>query len=402
MSASLDFPTVDNPQNVLVNFTSNGDLFSVQFSELDDFSTNLIIMGIVYGVRIGFSALSLPVIFMVTRNKKSPIFILNMFCLFLLFVQSLLYSISLTKAYNSLSYNFTESIFIVRNDSNIVVASNVFTLLLVACTEISLTYQVWIIFESPQYKLKYICYFVTGISTILSFATTIIYFISMVYSNKTMFNSYQDMPQYLVNTPTILFVTSSCLVCAILMIKLGFAIRTRRILGLQQFNLFHIIFIMSFQTMVIPSILILISFNSFTNNEYSSQTLAALGVAFIVISMPMTTMWANSSISSSRPLSQANTFFFNSKFNSSSSDDEYDGAKSPTTLVDLDLEKVMNRNSNDVLEEEKFWKEIIMYPPGTPDDCDTKNDLDNFDSKNLRYDDEKYIKKTIETTINNR
>lgn len=268
-----------------------------------------------------------------------------------------------------------------RLATNISVASNIFYVILIGLVEISFCYQVYIIFESPQPYLKRIRYLVTALSVSLGIASFVLYFIYMVYSNMAFFNAQGFVPQYLVNTPLILFVTSTCAICLILLIKLGVAIRTRRYLGLTQFNVFHILFIMAFQTMVIPTILILISFNAFSeNDEYSSQTFSALGSALITISLPLTTMWANSSVSTTIPTSTTNAY---SPTNSSSEDnksfvdsptDYYsnslmsDSEKSPNTIIDPEKNFLINNDYNNVKdmnltskEDREFWKEVEMY-----------------------------------------
>lgn len=393
--------TADAPKDIVLSFTTDFGSQQLTFGDLDSYFKMIVVFGIIYGARVGMAFIALPVTYLFTKKKSSPIFILNMICLFFLFIQSILYSVSLTQQYNSLSYIFTQDTELNRNNSNVTVASNVFYLLLIACIELSQTYQVYIIFESHQSVLKWICYGVTGLSAALGLATTALYFDYMIESNMTMFSPTKTVPHYLVDVPIILFITSTCLVCAALITKLVIAIRKRRSLGLKQFNLFHILLIMSFQTMVIPMILTLLSFNGFAGSRYSSQSLSSLGAALVAISLPMTTMWANSSINSPVPTSHANTFFFSGK-TPSSSDNE--GSKhSPTTLVELDLEKALMTDvaSN---EEEQFWKEVAMYS-NTPKSA-TEINAHDLDSDVLSNENNKdcsshnYLKTTVETTIN--
>lgn len=406
----------DSISDIVLSFNSTNGPQELTFGDLDSYFKTIVVFGIIYGARVGMSFISLPVTYLFTKKKGSPIFILNMLCLFFLFTQSVLYSVTLTDQYNSLSYIFTGSIDLNRNNSNITAASNVFYLLLVVCIQISQTYQVYIIFESQQHFMKLVCYGVTVLSGTLGLTTTALYFDYMIESNIALFSPDKVLPHYLVNVPIILFITSTCLICAVLVCKLVIAIHKRRQLGLKQFNLFHILLIMTFQTMVIPMILTLISFNGFPGDKYSSQALSSLGTALVAISLPMTTMWATSSINSPFPTSQANTFFFNGK-TPTSSDNEH-SHRSPTTFVDLDLEKALYEDEEDAIadnEEEKFWKEVVMYSkaPNTASTLTNESkihslEVDSVPDKQIHQGEElnedsrsqgSYIK-TVETIIN--
>lgn len=386
------FPTselLDNPEEILLNFTSPtmGDM-QISMGLLDSYMKTIVVTGIIFGTRIGLSALALPVTFMVTKNKKSPIFILNMSCLGVLFLQSCLFAVTLVKTYNTIGYNFSGIQNIDKNASNISVVANLFYVILIGLVETSFCYQVYVIFDSPQKSLKRIGYIATLISILLGIASFVLYFVYMVYSDLAFYNNNVTVPKKLVNTPLILFVTSSCAICLMLLLKLAFAIRTRRYLGLTQFNLFHILFIMTFQTMVIPTILILISFNGFSEtDQYSSQAFSALGTALITISLPLTTMWANSSIMNSNPTSISQSPIYSSSgednktFVSSPTDYYHKNSISeselPNTINDPEKQIIRDFSNNGIntansKDDQQFWKEIEMY---------TK-DLDNGSANN--------------------
>jgi pheromone alpha factor receptor len=388
-----------DPRDIVVNYTSATGPVTMTLGDFDNYMKTIVVLGIIFGTRIGLAALAFPVNFMITKNKKSPIFILNTTCIGILFLQSCLYAVTLTESYNTISYTFSMYFDIEKTASNISVVSNLFYIILIILVEISFCYQVYIIFESPQKTLRKLGYLATAFSASLGIATIVLYFIYMVYSDLAFYNNNVNLPKYLVNTPLIVFVTSSCVICLMLLIKLAYAIRTRRYLGLKQFNLFHILFIMTFQTMVIPTILILISFNAFSEtDQYSSQAFSALGSALITLSLPLTTMWANSSISNSTPISTAN---LSSPVYSSASDDNKTFINSPSDFypkVSIDDELGSNliqdpekdgytmQNVTPITQDDKaFWKEVELY---------TK-DLDKHSNNNasiLEFD--KELKKT--------
>lgn len=375
----IDSPTlVTTPQDIIVNFTAaTGDEVSATLGELDSYMKTVVVLALIFGTRIGLSAFAFPVTFMITKNKKSPIFILNMCCIGVLFLQSCLYAVTLTKSYNTISYTFSMTDQIDKTASDISVVSNLFFIILIFLVEVSFCYQVYIIFESPQKNLKRLGYLATAFSASLGIATVVLYFIYMVYSNLAFYNNEITLPRYLVNTPLIIFVTSSCAICLMLMFKLAYAIRTRRYLGLKQFNLFYILFVMAFQTMVIPTILILISFNAFsTTDQYSSQTFSALGSALIALSLPLTTMWANSSISDRAPTSTGN---LSSPVYSSASDDNKTIINSPsdyyskTSIDNVEKTGIIPDSDKDLFgdgytmqgatatDDNQFWKEVELY-----------------------------------------
>ncbi|TID30113.1 hypothetical protein CANINC_001275 [Pichia inconspicua] len=379
-----DFPTVlANAQDIIANFTGYDGPVSVSLGEFDLYMKTVVVSAIIFGTRIGLSALAFPVTYMITKNRKSPIFILNMSCLAVLFLQSCLYAVTLTKGYNTISYTFSGNPDLHKSASNISVVSNLFSVLLIILVELSFSYQVYIIFESPQKNMRRLGYGATTISVALGITTVVFYFIFMVYSNLSFYNNNVNVPGYLANTPLILFVTSSCVICVMLLCKLAFAIRKRRYLGLKQFNLFHILFIMAFQTMVIPTILILISFNGFSEtDQYSSQAFSALGTALISLSLPLTTMWANSSISDSTPTSTSN--LYSPAYTSSSEDnktlatsltnyypkasfDDYNvGSPEKETLDDFTIQPTPATQ-----DDQRFWKEVEMYTK----DLDRNSDI---------------------------
>lgn len=370
-----ELPT--NPKDIVVNYTSAKGSVSAVLGDFDNYMKTIVVLAIVFGTRIGLSALAFPVTFIITKNRKSPIFILNIACLVILFLQSSLYAVTLTKTYNTISYRFSMYGEIEDNVSNISVASNVLYIILIILVELSFCYQVYIIFDSPQKNLKRVGYLATLFAISLGVASVALYFIYMVYSNLAFFNNNVTVPQYLVNTPLILFATSSCTICLMLSLKLAYAIRTRRYLGLRQFSLFHILFIMAFQTMFIPTILILISFNAFSSHDrYSSQTFSALGSALITLSLPLTTMWANSAVSASTPSSTFNmqtAIYTSSDDNktiinvprdydpevSSKFDTESNEIADPIQILGDDT--TMHAVTPATQDDKEFWKEVEMY-----------------------------------------
>ena len=104
------------------------------------------------------------------------------------------------------------------------------------------------------------------------------------------------------NVPLILFSASLNVLCLLLALKLVFAVRTRRHLGLRQFDSFHILIIMATQTFVIPSSLVI------ANYRYASlPLLSSISIIVAVCNLPLCSLWACSNNNSLYPTSSQNT-----------------------------------------------------------------------------------------------
>ncbi|QPG75873.1 hypothetical protein FOA43_003259 [Brettanomyces nanus] len=352
----------------------------ITFKILDSYVNELLIFGIVFGVRIGMACICLPVTFLITKNKKSPIFVLNMACLVALFIHSIMYVCSLTDWYNTLAYEYSGYLLFSGYASQLTAATNTVYTVLIALVEISFGYQVFVLFRSPKKRIQYTGYLITLVSVLLGLATVVLYFIYMVVANKVAFDNTLSIPKWLVNTPSICFTASSCVTSLLLVCKLAVAIRTRKTLGLKQFGIFHILFIMSFQTMIVPTIIILVSYNK-NGSQNAPHALTAIGTALVAISLPMTTMWANSILDSSVPTSAANTYL---KTISDTSYRSYGSSSTPTSTGAFTYENEKEDFNNTALtspqtlrnkdqgEDTKFWRQIEMYA----DELDPR-DLEN-------------------------
>ncbi|GME82208.1 unnamed protein product, partial [Ambrosiozyma monospora] len=238
-----------DPTSIVLNYTSPYGDSQVWFSDLDHYKNSLVQLAAIFGVRVGLSALALPVTYIITKNRKSPIFFLNMGCLATLFLHSVLFICTLNGTYNSFTYHFSGYEYLDGHSSRLSAATNTIYIILIALVESSLTYQVHVIFRSPNARVRLLGHLATFIAGCLGLATVGFYFAFVVMSNKALFQLDYSTPDWVFNASIICFATSSCVILLMLSIKLGLAIRTRKHLGLKQFSVFHVLFIMAGQTM---------------------------------------------------------------------------------------------------------------------------------------------------------
>lgn len=123
-----------------------------------------------FGVRCGAAALTLIVMWMTSRSRKTPIFIINQVSLFLIILHSALYFKYLLSNYSSVTYALTGfPQFISRGDVHVYGATNIIQVLLVASIETSLVFQIKVIFTGDNFKR--IGLMLTSISFTLGIAT---------------------------------------------------------------------------------------------------------------------------------------------------------------------------------------------------------------------------------------
>lgn len=292
-----------NPNNILLSYESAHSMETqISFGELQSFFNRKMNQSIIYGTRIGAAAVAILILWMVTKNKRSPIFIINQFTLLIIVLHSALFLKYLASPYSSAIYTFTYFPQLVHR-SNIYVsgAVNMLEVVLIALVEISLVYQVYTIFKSSENRKMTVAWI--SLSSALGLATIGTYFATAVISMLNIYEkSYSTSDSKLFNVSVILLASSINVMTLLLSLKLFFAVRARRFLGLKQFDTFHILLIMSAQSLIIPSILYILSYALPAKDGTSN--LAAIATLIVVLSLPLSSMWASSTNNSS----QVNTF----------------------------------------------------------------------------------------------
>ncbi|GME94138.1 unnamed protein product [[Candida] boidinii] len=295
MDTLLEQDVPINPADIELNYTLYDEVYTVTFGDLNDYYVGKLQVASIFGLRIGLAAAVLAVMYIITKNRKTPMFILNSSCLLVLLIHSIMVVCTLTQYLSSMQYMFTGIIYHARNATRTVAATNAVYILSVFLVECSITYQIYVIFKTPHGVYKYISYLVTLISGTLGLTTTAFYFAFCCFANMALYDKDGETtaPPWIANASLIMFSASSAVMSLMLLIKLGLAIRTRKHLGLKSFSIYHIIFIMCAQSMIFPTVIIFAGICDGNGLRY--RCLYPLGTALITISLPITSLWANAS-----------------------------------------------------------------------------------------------------------
>jgi len=293
MDLSSDF----NPSYQILNFTSIQGPAEFTFADIESYHEKMMKNAMIFAARVGAAGIMMIALWLTSSNRRTPVFILNQFSLLFLVLHSGLYLNYLLGGYASITYTFTGfSNLINQKDLNVYAVTNVLQVLLTASIETSMAFQVRTIFNHPDGKM--IGYPLIALSTLTALATTGLYFYNAVASIMELFKNHHSVYQY--NVQSILFASSVNFMSLILMAKLIMAIRSRRYLGLKQFGSFHILLIMSTQTMVIPSILTILSYSL---ESFKNVAIPAVSVLLVTLSLPLSSMWAASANNAPTPTS---------------------------------------------------------------------------------------------------
>lgn len=294
----MDNSTVYDPQEVSVSYLlPDGSVTEAPFGAIDTFMTLCLKYGIVHGVAIGSCGI-LAITFLVFnyRRRNTPMFWFCQATLLTRIIYSALLLVYFLGPLSSIAVTFTgrvlPSTFSAYQTS---VAANAFRVINVVCIETLMVFQTYVVFRSPEVRRW--GYGLAAMLGVLSAATVGFYINSAViasrnshllykigYSNQTE-NRSQNWES---NLPVILYSASINVMSLVLVAKLVFAVRTRRYLGLKQFDSYHILAIMGTQTMVVPAILVIFNYTVYISTAILSEVAGLL----VVLSLPLSSMWA--------------------------------------------------------------------------------------------------------------
>ncbi|KAK6464391.1 fungal pheromone mating factor STE2 GPCR-domain-containing protein [Scheffersomyces coipomensis] len=294
-------PNVDS-QSIFLNFTLPQDpsqqVFELPFGLVDAYFHRILQQTIVHGVSIGACVvLIITLLIFPNKHKNNPMFYMNLMSLIWMIIRAGLNIAFILSPLNSPSFSFTGLLNPETSSYTISTVANSSEVILVVFILLSINYQIYIIFKSPEVKImKFIS---IAISAGLSLATIGLYMNSTIRNNQMYHQIFTDsitsetvINGMLVNDlPRILFYTVINVTSLILVFKLVMAIKTRRYLGLKQFDSFHVLLIMSSQTLIIPTILVFVHYGL---GESSSSLLLLIGLLLVVLSLPVTSLWASS------------------------------------------------------------------------------------------------------------
>lgn len=276
---------------------------SLEFGQLDHYSNETLVRAVVHGISIGLCTILATVLLIVpTARRKSPVFVLNMLLLVLLAVRLALNLGYLAGALNLLSFAFTG---IVSGEQirafPLVVATGALQVLLIALVELSMVYQVYTVVLAQG--TKRVGHIVSGVAAVLAAVLVGFYIGAVACDTNTSravlgeSRTQTQSPAWLKNVPNILFCVLVNYFNLVLVVKLALAIRTRRYLGLKQFDAFHVLVVMCVQSMVVPSVLAIVNYST---NYFKNPAVSFAHVLLIVLSLPVSSIWAAAANDSQR------------------------------------------------------------------------------------------------------
>lgn len=288
-----------------LTYVLDGQTMLVSFHELDTSTKETVRFAIIHSIAIGVGSMLMLFSWIIVINKKTPIFVLNQCSLLLLVVRSGLYLGYLLGPISLFSYLYAGDPDGVWNAYYLTVGTNIVYSLLIASVEASMVFQVYVIFKSTN--KKHWGGLLTALCGLLGVVVVVFNIISSINATKIMrehlnnveFSSYGS---WVTNLPIIFFSATVNLLSTILLFKLVAAIRTRRVLGLKQFDGFHILVITMSQTLIIPSALVVANYSHISTNLLSS-----LSFILTVCNLPFGSLWAISSNHNVQPTSAPNT-----------------------------------------------------------------------------------------------
>ncbi|KAA8910115.1 fungal pheromone mating factor STE2 GPCR-domain-containing protein [Sphaerosporella brunnea] len=169
------------------------------------------------------------------------------------------------------------------------VTSSTAGLALQMAIHISLILQLRVVYSaSPKLNM-----FVTFVASTFALASTGMFFVALVQSNKATLALMSYPGGWLYRSAKIVFAWCISFYCLIFVLKLGHAIRQRRILGLRRFGALQIIFTVGCQTMLIPATFQVLDL-VFPNIDGFSM----MAPAITALLLPLSGMWAAAKVDS--------------------------------------------------------------------------------------------------------
>ncbi|KAK9239917.1 fungal pheromone mating factor STE2 GPCR-domain-containing protein [Lipomyces kononenkoae] len=278
-----DYTAVNQPLNIMYD----GSTTTISATDVDVWMRDSSTRCTVFAVHIGSAAITAIILALLTKpsKRKTPVFILNEICLFLIVLRAGLYINYVLGPFNTFGAFFSGDYSQVPFQAYVRSAVTSFLQLLITLgVELSLLFQVRIVFDTHR-NLQRI---VTALCSVLVVIVLAFWLIAIIQNIQQIMQT-----QTLVflawawTAARVLYAASISIFSGIFCFKLVLAIRQRRVLGLTEFGPLQVIVIMSTQTMIVPAIVTIVELAT------SSIVLAALPSLLVVISLPLSALWAS-------------------------------------------------------------------------------------------------------------
>ncbi|EEP75387.1 predicted protein [Uncinocarpus reesii 1704] len=265
----------------------NGNEITTSLAKVDFYMQDNAKQCISFGAQLGASLMMLIVLFLLTPpdKRRSPVFWLNSAALLLnsghMLCSSLFYTSGFAYAYALLASDYSQVP--VSSYANSILGT-ILIGLLVICVEASLLFQTQVLCSTFRSLYRYT---LLGVSMLLVLVTVGFRLAQTVENCKVTIGlkSFETFI-WLQSATNILTTTSICYFSAIFVAKLGFAINTRRELGLTGFGAMQVIFIMFCQTMTVPAIFSILQY------FVEPAEMSPLSLTLVTLSLPLSSMWA--------------------------------------------------------------------------------------------------------------
>ncbi|OJD18702.1 hypothetical protein AJ78_01317 [Emergomyces pasteurianus Ep9510] len=273
-------------QNVVFH-KADGSQLNVSIHDLDEFVQYGIRVCINYAAQLGASVIAVLILVLLTPSEKRrlPVFFLNTSALVMNFARLLCMTIYFTTGFNGTYAFFGEDYSRVPGSAYAnSILGLVFTTIVVLCMEISLVIQTQVVCATLSDIQRYILLAVSTLIALLAvgFRIGLVVENSIAIMNASNFRPFI----WLQSASNITITISTCFFSAVFVTKLGYALVTRRRLGMTKFGAMQVMFIMSCQTLVIPAIFSIIQY-PIPLYEMNSNLLT-----LVAIFLPLSSLWA--------------------------------------------------------------------------------------------------------------
>ncbi|KAL1960613.1 hypothetical protein VTO42DRAFT_7192 [Malbranchea cinnamomea] len=269
----------------------DGNPFSVPIAELNELVQYNTKVSINYGAQLGACIVMLFVVSLLTApvKRRTVIFALNVTALFCGIVRMLCMTIYFTTEFSEAYRYFASDFSNVPTGAYVnSILGVVMTTILLVCVEASLLVQTQAICSTLRRRYQQA---VLGFSLAVVLATIALRLVLTVENCKSIVRPADFSPfVWLQSANNLIIMASVCYFSAIFMAKLGYAIYTRRKLGVTGFGGMQVIFVMSCQTMVVPAIFSIVTY--FVSEFELNQNVLTL----MAISLPLTSIWATTAV----------------------------------------------------------------------------------------------------------
>jgi pheromone alpha factor receptor len=249
--SELSDPNFNPRKQCITLFYPDGSNTSVPLVAMNEIRVEGIQWTIMFSTQIGACGILLIIFALLTSSKKrkTALFIINMLALICAIVRAVLavqwYLGPIHDIYRYMAYDFSDIGMAPRWVS---VFSTTSGLALQMFIHLSLILQLRVVYSStPKLNMA-----ITLLACALALTSTGLYFKWTVMNNMANLALISYAGDWVYGTAKQLFAACITFYSFIFLLKLGYAIRQRRVLGLRSFGAMQIIFTMACQTMILP------------------------------------------------------------------------------------------------------------------------------------------------------